>query len=165
MGFATIGQPIFPIFVEGRGKFVNLSQDQATGNISVNSVGTKRTPWFSQSDVSVSHEIKVNKNNESQVLGFEMNVTNLLNQHSVTSFYDGLNSLNSNRSLNPNGQRIFDPGQYATYFSGFNWPQVFNNNFNETPANARPLVLSSWYGQPFTYQVSRSVRFKIRFDF
>lgn len=158
VGYACCGEPIFPQYVEGRGKWANITQDPSTGNITLNSVGTYRTPWFTQSDVSIVHDIKVNKNNEQQVVGLEMNVTNLFNQHSVTAYWTGLNSLNSNHALTPNGEYIFSPGQYQTYMSPYNWVSQFNNN-------PRPMVLSSWYGQPFLYQQSRNVRFKIRFDF
>lgn len=164
VGYAGGNQPYFPVYVEGRGKWANLTQD-AAGNITLTGVTTKRTPWFTQSDVSLVHDIKVNKNNESQVLGFEVNVTNLFNQHAVTAYWDGVNSLDSRNALAPGGQVIFTPGQYQAFMSPYNWVSTFNNNFYVSGANPRPMTLSSWYGQPFLYQVSRAIRLKVRFNF
>lgn len=168
VGFASTGSPIFPVFVEGRGKWADVSVDPTTGNITVNSVTSKRTPWYTQSDVSIAHEIKVNKNNEHQVLGFEANITNLFNQRAVTAYWDGLNSLNNNRPLAPNGLRIVNEGQYQAYMSPYDWPTIFNNNvINQAggPPLPRAVVANSWYGMPFLFQQSRTVRFKVKFDF
>ena len=70
----------------------------STGNITA--LGTpysRRTPWYSQSDFNFAHEIKVNHNNESQVVGFDVNVINLFNQHAVTAYYQGMNSIYAER--------------------------------------------------------------------
>jgi hypothetical protein len=164
VGYASVGQPYFPVYVEGRGKWADVSVDPS-GNLTLNSVGVKRTPWYTQSDVSLSHEIKVNKNNEAQVLGFEMNVTNLFNQRAVTSYWDGLNSLANSRALYPNGQYIASPGEYQTYMSPYDWASGFNSNYIFTPSSPRPLIANSQYGLPNLFQQSRAVRFKLRFTF
>jgi hypothetical protein len=167
VGLAGGGAPVFPVYIAGRGKFLDVTQDAATGNIAVNDVRTFRTPWYTQSDLSVVHEIKVNKNNEHQVLGFEANITNALNQRAVTAYYTGLNSLDDNIALAPNGQRLVNPGAYSTFFSPYDFVSTFNNNFYTGSPNNRPRpeILSSWYGKPFLFQQSRMVRFKVRFDF
>lgn len=172
VGYATVGQPIFPVWLEGRGNWANLSLDPSTGNITLNSVSTYRTPWFTQSDMQLSHEIKVNKNNEAQVLGFEVNVTNLFNQRSVTAYWDGVNSLANNRAIDPSGHYLFSPGNQQTYMSPYDWVSTFNNNyihydngdgtFTDLP---RPVIASSWYGKPYLYQQSRSIRLQVRFTF
>ncbi len=162
VGYAGGGQPYFPVYMEGRGNWANLSQD-GSGNITMNSVGTYRTPWFTQSDLSITHEIKVNKNNEHQVLGLGANITNLFNQRAVTAYWTGANSLDSSHALAPSGERIFSPGQYQTYMSPYDWVNTFNNNYYVTPSNPQPMVLSSWYGKPFLFQQSRSIRFQVSF--
>jgi len=53
-----------PVFVEGRGKFVDVTRDQTTGNWIAGNIGDKRTPSFSQSDLSVSQEFHLSKSNE-----------------------------------------------------------------------------------------------------
>jgi hypothetical protein len=164
VGYAGGNQPYFPVWLEGRGKWANISVDPS-GNITLNSVGTYRTPWFTQSDMQLSHEIKVNKNNEAQVLGFEVNVTNLFNQRSVTAYWDGVNSLANNRALYPSGEWLLSPGNQQTYMSPYNWVDVFNNNYIISPANPRPVIANSQYGKPYLFQQSRSIRLQIRFTF
>ena len=172
VGYACCSEPIFPQYVEGRGKWANVSLDPNTGNITLNGVSTYRTPWFTQSDVQVSHEIKVNKNNESQVLGFEMNVTNLFNQRAITAYWDGMNSLVSTRALYPGNHFIVSDGQYQAYMSPYDWVSTFNNNqldtfdSNGNPITLnRPVIASSWYGKPYLFQQSRAIRFQVRFTF
>ena len=45
----------------------NMSTD-ANGDITVGTPYDRRTPWYTQTDFNLSHAIKVNKNNEHQVL-------------------------------------------------------------------------------------------------
>ena len=166
VGYAGGNQPYFPVYTEGRGKWDYITQN-ADGSITLNKVGTYRTPWYIQSDASLKHEFKVNKNNEHQVVSLEMNVLNLLNQHSITAYYDGINSLNTSRALAPDGLRIVNSGQYAAYMSPYNWVSVFNNNYYSTASGniSRPMVYNSQYGQPFRFQFPRTVRLKFGFTF
>ena len=53
-----------PVFVEGRGKFIDVTRDPTTGNWVAGNVSDKRTPMFSQSDLSVSQDFHVSKSNE-----------------------------------------------------------------------------------------------------
>ena len=53
----------------GRGKWVNATTDATTGAVSRQSLN-RRTPWFTQTDFNLAHAIKVNRNNEHQVLSF-----------------------------------------------------------------------------------------------
>lgn len=163
VGYAGGNQPYFPVYTEGRGKWDYITQN-ADGSITLDKVGTYRTPWYIQSDASLKHEIKTNKNNEHQVLSFEANILNLFNQHGVTAYWDGINSLNSSRALYVNGLAINSVGQYPVYMSAYNWVSVFNNNLNPAGA-ARPLVLNSQYGMPFRYQLPRTIRFRVGFTF
>jgi hypothetical protein len=105
------------------------------------------------------HEIKVDSNDERHVLGFEANLTNVLNQHAVTSIYGGINSAQLGTALMP-GIALGGSGAaaYKAFESGYSIPQYING-----PTS--PVTLSSQYGQPFTYQLSRTIRFKVRYTF
>jgi hypothetical protein len=69
-------------FVAGMGNWINFSQDPTTRDIVQDSITKgKRTPFLIQSDFNFTHEIKVSKSHEGMRLGFNVNVTNLFNQH------------------------------------------------------------------------------------
>src|SRR5260370_33169159 len=53
-----------PVFVEGRGGYIDVTRDQTTGNWIPGNVSNRRTPSFSQSDLSVSQEFHLSKSNE-----------------------------------------------------------------------------------------------------
>jgi hypothetical protein len=155
LGAAQFGLPLEGTYLFGRGEYVNVTTD-ASGNIT--SVGTpyeRRTPWYTQSDFNFVHEMKVNHHNERQVVAFEMNVLNLFNQHSVTSYYSGLNSYYLATPLLPGGVGISQGAQtYKTYESGYNVQQALGG-----------VAESGLYGRPFSYQLGRTVRFTVRYDF
>ena len=50
-----------PVFVEGRGKFVDVTRNPTTGAWVAGSVSDRRTPMFSQSDVSLSQDFHISK--------------------------------------------------------------------------------------------------------
>lgn len=142
-----------PVFVAGRGEFVNLTRD-ASGNWVVNGVTAKRTPWFSQTDLNLSHEIHVNRSNETQVLGFELNVLNVLNQHSP--IYYNQNMIRSG-SLKP---AEFADGSvdYKTLMTGYKY-------LNAANATGGTATVNSLYGLPYGWQDGRTMRLKVRFTF
>jgi hypothetical protein len=155
VGLGCCGQPIEALYPFGRGKYVNLTTD-AAGNITgIGNPTDRRTSWFTQSDFSLSHEIKVNHDNEAQVVGFEVNVMNLFNQHAVTAYYGGINSIFQGGGVNPNGVTIFD---------GANAYKQFETGYDVLP-NLAGVGKSSWYGQPTRYQLARSLRFTLRYNF
>jgi outer membrane receptor protein involved in Fe transport len=155
VGYWDTDQPSSPVYPEGRGKYVDAIRN-ADGSISINSVGEKRTPWFIQSDLNLSHTIKVNKANEAQTLTFEMVVTNLFNQHSVTSYYDGLDSLTFDSGIYPGGLKYTDAGGYQAYMHAYDWKSLLNTD---------GVTLNNMYGKPYTFQQSRSIRFGVHFKF
>src|SRR5207245_2617810 len=59
VGFAFPGA--FPTLVAGRGKWLDVTQDPATGAITVGSPRTFRTPWFMKTDLSVGHSYKISE--------------------------------------------------------------------------------------------------------
>ena len=48
----------------------------------------KRLDWLIQSDISVTHELKVSKTNEAMRLGVTLNLFNLFNQHAPITLYN-----------------------------------------------------------------------------
>jgi hypothetical protein len=155
VGLGCCGEPIEALYPFGRGKWVNMTLD-STGNITA--LGTpysRRTPWYSQSDFNFAHEIKVNHNNESQVVGFDVNVINLFNQHAVTAYYQGMNSIYQGSGLYPNGISIFNGA--AAY-------QQFETGY-DVQGNLGGVAKDSNYGQPIRYQLARSLRFTLRYNF
>ncbi|MFI5058499.1 MAG: carboxypeptidase regulatory-like domain-containing protein [Candidatus Acidiferrales bacterium] len=146
-------------YIYGRGKWVNMTTD-ANGNITVGTPYDRRTPWFTQSDFNIGHRIKVG---EHQSIGFEASAFNLLNQRSVTAFYQGMNSVNFQTPLVPAAGLGLSSGAalYQTLESGYN-PQTWINGNGGAVSR---VIKSSWYGQPFLYQNARSIRFTMRYTF
>lgn len=158
--------PFESTYLYGRGNWVNLTTD-ATGNIAVGAPYSRRTPWYTQTNFNIKHEIPLNKNNEHQILAFEATFVNLLNQRSITAYYQGMNSQNALIPLYPGlvgGSPVSlasGAALYQTLESGYNVQQWINGNGGAVPA----VTKSSWYGQPFLYQLGRNMRFAVRFNF
>src|SRR6202035_1084510 len=100
IGFSS---PIPDTYVYGHGKWVNVSQDPATGAITIGNPYTRRTPWYTQSDGNFVHSFKVNKNNEHQVLSFQGTITNLLNQLAPVSYWESFASYFAGRNCSRAG--------------------------------------------------------------
>ncbi len=164
LGLASYGEPLESTYLFGRGNWSNITG--TTGNITLGNPYFRRTPWYTQTDFNLSHEIKVNKNNEHQVLAFSANFTNLLNQKAITAYYGGMNSIYyDNTPLQPNGVNFTNGAAlYQTLEGGYS-PQQWINGGTGTFGAAAPLVQSSWYGRPFLYQFGRSLRVGARFTF
>jgi len=146
----------YPVYPEGRGKWANLVQDQSTGDITVTSVGTRRTPWYIQSDASLLQDVKINANNPAQVVSFGVTVQNLFNQRSVTSYNSGINSENYGNALYPGGYAIGSAAAYAAYEHAYDWKSLLNSD---------DIILASTYGKPRSFQAARTVRFTLKYTF
>jgi hypothetical protein len=151
-------------YVFGRGKWVNMTTD-GSGNITLGTPYERRTPWFTQSDFNIAHQIKTG---EHQAIAFEASALNVLNQRSVTAYYGGMNSTNFSTPLYPG----IDPGGnpvnlasgaalYQILESGYNVQQWINGNAGAVPK----VIQSSWSGKPYLYQLGRSIRFTLRYTF
>jgi len=171
VGYGAPTSPIEATYAWGRGNFVGATNDPTTGLITLGNVSAQRTPWYTQTDFNISHAIKVNKNNEAQVLTFNATVTNLLNQHAVVSKWQGLNSDYYGGSLFQ--YSIFAPGGapfYKQVMGGYN-PQAQLNAQQTLCAGgafgdfACPVTMNSEYGAPNEWQFSRSMRFGVTFAF
>jgi hypothetical protein len=149
-----------PVFVEGRGKFANVTRD-ASGNWVLNGVSSKRTPTYSQTDLSLVQDFHVSKTNEKLVLGFEANVFNVFNQHSVT-----LIGQNLIRTSGVNPDRCSVTGSCpATSISGIDYAKLLQGYDYIAAANSQSRIFNSQYGVPFGWQSPRTMRFKLKFAF
>ena len=143
--------------VFGRGQFANMTVDPTTGAVTLGTPHTFRTPWFTQTDFNLVQSWKVNKQRESEEVAFELNVLNLFNQHAVTNYYGGMNSTWNPSPIFPGGLGLYSgAATYQAYESGYNVQQLMST---------AGTVGNSWYGQPYSYQQARTLRFTVRFNF
>jgi len=144
--------PLEATYIFGRGQWANTTTDP-TGAITFGTPYARRTPWYTQTDFNLGHSIKVNKNNEQQVLSFNGTFTNLLNQHAVVSYWEGFNS-------NYFGNAFFNGAIYG----GAAYYQSVETGYNPQAA-AAGMVLNSHYGSPNIWQLSRRIRLGAQFTF
>ncbi len=164
--------PVESTYLYGRGNWISVTQD-AVGNITLGTPSARRTPWYTQTDFNLQHSVKVNHNNESQVLSFNANFTNLLNQHSVTEYWAGFDSSYLGTALFPYEVAVagIDGAQfYQKVETGYNPQAEINSqaagtcsacvlfNGGTSPGIPLPVVKSSLYGQPNLWQISRHIR-------
>jgi hypothetical protein len=148
-----------PVFVEGRGKVVDITRDPTTGDFVMGAIHDRRTPSYSQTDLSIVNELGVSKTNERLKLGFEVNILNLFNQRSP--IYIQQNLLRTG-SINP-----------STAAGGIDYPQLETGSYSYIDVSnaADPLglsshrTLSSLYGLPYGWQNPRGIRMKVKFVF
>jgi len=154
----------FPVYPEDRGKWANISLVPNSAGVlvpTITSIGQRRTPWYIQSDASFKQELKVNKNNEAQVLTFEANVINLFNRQAATGFYSQLDSAFNQSFLNPGGQF-----SYSAFENPYDWKALLSNTTGLSgPDAGKPIIGNSQYGKPFLFQTPRSLRLAVRFTF
>jgi hypothetical protein len=171
--FSDIGlgnsTPIEAAYLFGRGNWVNATTD-ASGNVQLGTPYARRTPWYTQTDFNLSHSIKVNKNNEAQVLNFTGTLTNLFNQHAVTSYWSGFNSNHFFTAMFPTG--ACGPGGATapcSVFGGAAFYQAAETGYNVQTALGQAqnggVILNSLYGQPNLWQLSRHIRLGVSFSF
>ena len=160
----SFSQPPFdggwPVFPEDRGKWANINLVPNGSGVlvpTVTSIGSRRTPWYIQSDASFKQEFKVNKTNEAQVLTFEANFINLFNRQSPTGFYSQLDSAFNQSFLKPGGHF-----SYSAFENPYDWKALLSNN---TGLSGKPIIANSQYGKPFIFQTPRSMRLAVRFTF
>jgi len=149
-------------FVEDQGNWVNLHRS-STGDIVVDGIEHgKRTPAYIQTNANLSHYVSISKTHEGRKFGGEVNFNNLLNQHSVTSYYNLPITAGTfpTDKTNPTGY------DYKSLLSG--WDYVATSNSPGGGANgATPQLktVSNRYGQPALFQNARQIRFKIAYIF
>jgi hypothetical protein len=155
---AEAGEPYEATYIYGRGKWVDMTTD-ATGKITLGNPYTRRTPWYIQSDLNASHQVKVS---DHQTIAFEATALNVFNQRRVTAYWGGMNSLNFATPLYP-GTKDLSSGAalYSELESGYDVPTWINGNNGAVDG----VVKSSWYGKPYLYQNGRSIRMGVHYTF
>jgi hypothetical protein len=174
---AGAGAGAWAIYPFNRGEWANFTQDPTTGAITFGTPYVNRTPWYTQSDFSITQNYKIS---ESKSLSFSAIATNLWNQHSVTALYSQLDSNTVSNYIRPVGptcgrdssgnpipggcfigngvdfyQQIMNPYSLSTTL----------NNFKGTTAANTVVQLNSAYGKPMYYQLARNIRLGVRFTF
>jgi len=152
VGYSVIPGNYFAVYVEGR-KWASISQD-ANGDLTVNNVSARRTPWFIQSDFNLTQNYKIS---ERKTLAFSATFTNLFNQHSVTAYNEQIDSGNFATYLSPGGLPFYYGGPaYSLYEHPYDWKSLLNTD---------QVTLNSQYGKPYLFQLSRNIRLQLRFRF
>jgi hypothetical protein len=148
-----VGGAIEGTYIWGRGNWVNSSVD-AAGNTILGNVYARRTPWYTQTNLNLAHSFKVNKNNEAQQLTFSATALNLLNQHAVVAYWQGLNSDYVPSALL----------QYGIFGGAAFYQQVETGYDPQAAIIGSGVPLHSQYGTPNQWQISRNLRLAVRYS-
>jgi outer membrane receptor protein involved in Fe transport len=145
-------------WAEGRGNFVQFTR-AANGDLTkAGVVNDARTDNYFQTDVVLSHEVRVNKNNETQRLVFEINAQNLLNQRAAVAYNQIVFGIGSNLVSPTRASRF--PGDPQV-----DWNKVMSGYDYVSEINAEKLTLAKRYGLPQVFQGARNLRLAVRFIF
>ncbi len=153
-----------PVFVEGRGKFVNMTQDSA-GNWVPGTVSDSRTPRFIQSDLSAYQDFHASKSNEKLLVRVGADCLNCFNQHHATII---TSNLMFSGGINPAicGTAGTNCTAVGADQAGFDYGALMTQGYNYTAlATKAKAPLSSLYGTPQAWQRPRTMRFQVRVTF
>jgi hypothetical protein len=160
VGYAYPGA--FPTDIVDRGKWIDVHQDLNTGVITTGTPYTKRTPWFTQSDFNFKQSVRISENKN---LAFDATFTNALNQHSVVSDGQQIDSNYVQSFIAPGGNNLLNgPAFYASAMTPYNYTTLMNGAPTGVGGNG-PLTVDSQYGKPYLYQQARSIRLGLHFTF
>jgi hypothetical protein len=158
VGFWFLGGA-FPQYTVDRGKWVDVSQNPTTGAITVGSPRTKRTPWYAQSDLSVSHNYKFA---EAKAITFTVTAGNIFNKRAVTAVNEQIDSAFSPNFINPGGSIVFAG---APAYSAYEHPFNISALMNTAGPTGGPFTVNSQYGKPYLFQQPRNIGLGLRFTF
>jgi hypothetical protein len=155
------GNPVQATYIWGRGNWVDASAD-SNGLITLGTPHVRRTPWFLQSDISVSHTIKVG---EHKTVKFEFTGTNALNQHAVVAYWAGLDSNYWASPLSPTNTAEAVPAP-ITMYDGVSLYHTLETGYTSSlPSAMSSVIKDSQYGQPNLWQQPRNTRFEVHYNF
>ncbi len=154
-----------------RGEHVDVTQDPTTGFITVGAPHVQRTPWYIQSDLQFTQNVKVG---EEKVVSFGATFANLFNQRSVTAYNQDITSLavtNQYIALVGGDGTNCAFGSQCRIVDGTNFyaaaerPYDVQAQLNNFKARGQSAALSSQYGTPAYYQIARTIRLQAKFTF
>jgi len=166
VGFSLDQPPFsggFPIYPEGRGKWANITlAPNSAGFITptVTSVCSCRTPWFNQSDLSLVQEFKPT-HNEAQVLRFEVDISNLLNERTPTAYISQVDTQQFQSFITPGGLTLGTAAAYGAYEHAYPWKSLIQGSTDQVV----PFIPNSLYGKAALFQNARSMRFAVSYRF
>ncbi|MGH9512495.1 MAG: carboxypeptidase regulatory-like domain-containing protein [Terriglobales bacterium] len=161
-----------------RGKWVDAKQDPTTGFITLSAPRTRRTPWWTQTDFSLTQNYKMT---ESKSLSFTVDAANLFNQRAVTAFHTDLTSLDNSaaaqyltlpatsptakcsRGTPSDPQCYIGNGDY--FYSAAMQPYNVQALLNDRRGTGTSSALNTAYGKPYYYQLARTIRLGLKFSF
>lgn len=162
--YANVGYSVnaFPVQVFNRGTWADVKQDPTTGVITVGTPRTYRNPWYNQTDFNFSQSYKISEKN---VINFTATFTNVLNQHSVTSVNEQIDSSYGGglQYIKPSGLNAFDG---SAFYAAAETPYSVSNGLNKNNnLNGLAETVNSQYGQPLSFQLPRTIRLAAKFTF
>lgn len=171
-GSGSGGWDVYPL---NRGNWADVTQDPTSGAITVSNPYVRRTPWYIQSDLNLAQNYKIG---ESKVITFTTTFTNLFNQRSVTAYNQQIDT-GAEQSFASPGVGCFGAGAPGCYIgNGVAWyaaamtpwgtgspSAILSQSLNNSPLVGGPMQVSSQYGQPMYFQLSRNIRLGLKFTF
>jgi hypothetical protein len=175
VGFWFLGGA-FPTDTVGRGKWIDVSQDPATGTITVGNPVTRRTPWYTQADLNLSHNYKFG---ETKAITFSVTAYNVFNRRAVTAVNEQIDSGFAPNFIAPTSTACeqvnintfgFDSTSCfffdgAAAYASYEHPYNIQALMNASASSGGPLTVNSQYGKPYLFQLSRNIRLGLKFTF
>ncbi len=160
-----LGGSAWPVYLFNRGEWADITQDPTTGAVTVGQPYTKRTPWYTQTDLNVTQNYKIS---ESKALSFSATFTNLLNQHTATALFSQTDTGYGYQFLAPpnapcGGQCYLLNG--IDFYTAVTHPYNVSSLLNNSISTGGPITINSQYGKPMYYQLSRNIRLGVKFTF
>jgi hypothetical protein len=174
----------FPTWIVNQGKWIDVTQNPITGAITTGAPYTKRTPWYTQTDFNIKQAFKTT---ERTSLAFDATFTNLLNQHAVVSNDQEIDSgfaanfiaptssacladnlAQTPKPLNSSSCLLGDGiDAYAANMHPYNYTALMNAAppGSSGSGGGGPITVSSQYGKPYLFQLSRNIRLGLHFTF
>lgn len=159
------GNPVQATYIWGRGNWVDATPDNSTGLITLGAPHVRRTPWFIQSDLTLSHTIKVG---DHKTVKLEFTATNVLNQRAVVAYWAGLDSNWYGTPLSPANPNSITgpPNSPVNMGDGATLYQTLETGYTKNLVSALSSVIqNSQYGQPNLWQTPRSTRWEVHYNF
>ena len=168
----------FPTDIVNRGKWIDVNQDPVTGVITTSAPYTRRTPWYLDSDFNFKQSYRIS---ESKAVSFDATFSNILNQHSVVSRGQQIDSGYAQNYIGPQSSACLADNlaqptplnssscalsdgidAYASFMAPYNYTALMN----AAPTNSGgPITVNSQYGKPYLYEQGRNIRLGLHITF